>query len=72
MTKKDYIAIAKAIREVAGSGEANQLTVRAIVQNIADVLGDDNPRFNHTTFAHAATGVLDLSGTNYLARIGAR
>ncbi len=72
MTKKDYTAIAAAIRSVRDSGEANQLTLRAIVQALGNTLAQVNPRFEHFSFAFACTGIVDLSGTDYLARIGAR
>lgn len=69
MTRKDYELIAAAIRNISDAPEANTLTVRAIVANIADALGLDNERFNHSTFATACTGVIDLSGIDYVSRV---
>ena len=70
MTRKDYELIAAAIRRVSDAPEANALTVRAIVQSLASALADDNERFNSSTFKTACTGTVDLSGADYLERVG--
>jgi hypothetical protein len=72
MTRKEYALIAAAaVRRISDASEANALTVRAIVQSLASALADDNERFSKSTFKTACTGIIDLSGINYLDRIGA-
>jgi len=71
MTRKDYELIAAAIRRVSDAPEAGALTVRAIVQSLASALAEDNERFSGSTFKTACTGIIDLSGIDFLDRIGA-
>jgi hypothetical protein len=70
MTHKDYVLIAAAIRRVSDAPEANALTVRAIVQSLASALADDNERFKSNTFNVHCTGMIDLSGKDYVERVG--
>lgn len=71
MTKKEIAALAAAVRMVAGAGEANQLTVRAIAQALETTLWDIAGE-KAAGFKTACTGVIDLSGTDYLTKVGAR
>ena len=63
MTRKDYVAIAAAIREVDnglwqdGPTIAGRETVALIVARLSDALAADNPAFDRERFA-AACGVL--------------
>lgn len=58
MTRQDYIKIAKALRDARGEafeaqgGAAYALNVA--VAYLADVLGEDNPRFDRARFQEAA------------------
>lgn len=74
MTKRDIDKLSAAILRVAQAGEVNRLTLRAIVQSIrSEFDGDRNTtERNLRNFTWDATGVVDLSGIDYLARIGAR
>ena len=65
MTRKDYIALAAALREVRQIAkekgtlrqrEVASYTIWEAVMRIADVLQDDNPRFDRSRF-EAATKV---------------
>jgi hypothetical protein len=51
MSRRDYIALAEAIRAEAGSSMANKIAAK-----IADVLAADNPRFDRQRFLSAALG----------------
>jgi len=62
MTKKDYILIAEAIRDVydyqkesdgKGSKALKQGAIEVTVVNIADALRHDNPRFDSRKFVKA-------------------
>ncbi len=55
MTKKDYILIAKALKETFVSFQRNDQTdkrtgVVHAIEHIATVLGQDNPRFDRDRF----------------------
>lgn len=65
MTKKDYVRIAGAIR-------VDNITLRAVAQQLAEALYEDNGRFDHHAFKCASTGVIDLSGKNYRNALCAR
>lgn len=58
MTRKDYIAIASALNVESPTRTNNpmmtQESFKRIVQNIADVLQADNPRFDRKRFLQAA------------------
>ena len=71
MTRKDYVLIAAAIRRVSDAPMADLKTTRAIVQSIASALEDDNERFNASSFKFDCTGTVDLSGADYVSRVGA-
>jgi hypothetical protein len=55
MTKKDYILISKAINEagIMTAGGDSASVIRAVVDNIADVLAKQNPRFDRERFVRA-------------------
>lgn len=74
MTKRDLDKLAKAIRLIATSGEANQLTVRAVAQAIEEEFYGDRgtSEKNLRGLRFDATGVVDLSSADYISRIGAR
>ena len=71
MTHKDYVLIAAAIRRVSDAPMADLKTTRAIVQSLVSALAEDNDRFSGSTFRTYCTGMIDLSGINYLDRVGA-
>ena len=52
MTKKNYVAIAKIIKEAIDFKKKNQLDNEAlyISNHLADYFKDGNPRFNYDTF----------------------
>jgi hypothetical protein len=54
MSRRDYIALAGAIRAEAGSSVAHK-----IASNVAHVLAADNPRFDRQRFLSAALGGSD-------------
>lgn len=58
MSRKDYVAIAAAIREAVRFTEVDpdDVVVMQITQNIANVLEDENPNFNRERFLAAALG----------------
>jgi hypothetical protein len=62
MTKKDYVAIAAAIRKVDnelwqdGPTIQGRAVVADVVAGLAEVMAQDNPRFDRERFA-AACGV---------------
>jgi hypothetical protein len=59
MTRKDYIAIAAAIKEARSHGAETvaatefNLGVTTATQRVADVLARDNPRFDRARFLTA-------------------
>lgn len=64
MSRKDYVALAGAIRKEADawppSGSGSVDLVRSVIQNVAegvaDALAADNPNFNRERFMAAALG----------------
>ena len=62
MTRKDYIAIAEAIRDeraawdVSGDSAPAFLALHNVARNIADVFEKDNLRFDRARFMEAALG----------------
>jgi len=52
MTKKDYIAIAKAIKDL----DATKASKHKFVEALASVMLADNPRFDIQRFANASLG----------------
>ena len=60
MSRKDYVALAAAIRAeytaAAYQQETHDDAVIAVASKIADALYADNPRFNREKFLHAALG----------------
>ena len=52
MTRKDYVAIAAAIKTADRYDDGEQIAA-AIVQNIAGVMAADNPRFDRARFLKA-------------------
>ena len=53
MTRKDYIAIAKALSEVDPSTDDGFFAIRHAAENIADVFEQDNPNFDREKFLDA-------------------
>jgi len=55
MTRKDYVKIAAAIRQhvEANSAESYQTAFSMIAKSVADVLADDNARFDRQRFLTA-------------------
>lgn len=54
MTKKDYIAIAGAIKDARYECERGQQeSITRVAERIADVLKSDNPRFDRERFMAA-------------------
>lgn len=54
MTKKDYIAIADAIKRArTGADKEERFAIDIVADNIADVFQKDNPRFNRQRFLEA-------------------
>lgn len=65
MSRKDYEALARVIRAQVESldyeeqddfAEYGDSLLRKIAHDVADVLYQDNPRFNREKFLHAALG----------------
>lgn len=59
MSRKDYVAIAAAIRaeyKAVSDGPALQRSVERVAERIANVLAADNPRFDRDRFLAAALG----------------
>lgn len=54
MTKKDYEAVAKIIREVRSLPMPEAYKVECIAGRLADVFQKDNPRFDRARFLLAA------------------
>lgn len=52
MNKKDYQALARAIYKAHDEASIARVPQR-IMENVADVLAADNPRFNRTLFIEA-------------------
>jgi len=50
MSKKNYIAIAKVLREVRTKHPVSNDTFENIVDSLANVLKEDNSRFQYTKF----------------------
>lgn len=53
MTKKDYIKIALAIayaQSRSGSKNSNNVDLKTLVHTFADMLANDNPRFDRNRF----------------------
>mgnify|MGYP001614100427 CR=1 FL=1 len=57
MTKKDYILIANAIREVRAHQKLHRREVDAIVIKLSDTFAADNPRFLALKFEEACGGL---------------
>lgn len=54
MTRKDYVAIAAAIRkEVIYSGSETTTALKSVADSIADIMKRDNPRFDRSRFIDA-------------------
>lgn len=73
MTRKDYVLIADAIRSVMDAKGADQMTVRAVAEQLGFALQNDSPRFSMATFK-AACGdhVLNFSGRSIVSRLDDR
>jgi hypothetical protein len=57
MSRKDYVAIALAIRaEYDATTPGYESPLVAVARRIANVLANDNPRFDHDRFIEAALG----------------
>jgi hypothetical protein len=59
MSRKDYVALAAAIRDVwdlAPEYPYNHPTLRVVVLNLCDVFKRDNSNFDRERFIKAATG----------------
>ena len=58
MTQKDYIKLAKTLKEIYGWGmEPNERALfNGIVQELTKTMKEDNPRFNISTFRKAVYG----------------
>lgn len=50
MSKKDYVAIAKAISGVSWQDKIDPLTVTVVSVTLAELFLQDNPRFQYQTF----------------------
>jgi hypothetical protein len=61
MSKKDYIAIAEVLN-------ANHATLETVL-DMADMLEDDNERFDRDRFVRASTGNLRDSAAHLLRRL---
>lgn len=53
MTKKDYVAIADAIKEAGGNG-GDQLTLNMVSEKLCEAFHTENPKFSRETFLKAA------------------
>jgi len=56
MSRKDYCAIAEAIRStraITDDGHGQTLAVDIVAERIADVMAKDNPRFDRERFYRA-------------------
>lgn len=58
MSRKDYIAIAAAIKKSQQHPgfEGDEQDLYIVASNVADALADDNPNFNRERFLAAALG----------------
>lgn len=72
LTKVEVNKLALAIKAVADAPGADKLTVRAITQKINAMLWESGNGRYATGFQAHATGVIDLSGTDYVAKLGER
>ena len=72
MTNKEIDRIAAAIRKVAETNGYDLPTLRAIAQEIEFAIGDTAGAAKAAGFRTAATGVIDLSGIDWLAKMEAR
>lgn len=68
MTRKDYIAIAEALRYARGHAMADAISpqasldgVMAAAEYIANAMQDDNPRFDRDHFLAVVRGAKDLN-----------
>jgi hypothetical protein len=62
MTRKDYVAIARALRGSRYLVQPNRFQWSTTVKAIADTLAADNPRFDRTRFyAACASGTSSLT-----------
>lgn len=50
MTKKDYVAIAAAVKASGHYVDNAELVLTEVAFNLADVLAKDNPKFDRTRF----------------------
>ena len=55
MTKKDYIAIADAIKTTMWEDKADPATLVALIARLATAFAQDNPRFDAQRFFAACT-----------------
>lgn len=55
MTKKYYIAIARALNQTMWDKDADPATVTAVMVRLAEVFRDDNPLFDAQRFYAACT-----------------
>ena len=57
MSRKDYVAIALAIRaEKDATTPGYEAPLEGVAERLADVLAEDNPTFNRDRFMQAALG----------------
>ena len=55
MTRKDYIAIARALNNCMHHHECDPETVVMVAQELSTVLANDNPLFDYRRFIDACT-----------------
>ena len=53
MTRKDYVALAQKLAETGENPTLSTRTFWIVIENIADVLQTDNPRFKRQRFLDA-------------------
>lgn len=69
ISRKDAAKLADAISRVTATGQGG-IAAAAIIQAICEILPDSIPLTAFRTIAN--NGVIDLSGRNYLANMGAK
>ena len=67
MTRKHYIAIANMMSEVKKSGlldrhDVGEKVFDTILIGLADVMAEDNKRFNRNLFYNVSTGMVNRDG----------
>lgn len=56
MTRKDYVLIARAIRQARNEYDDIPIGISCVTLHLANALERDNPRFDRDRFISAATG----------------